>query len=131
MLGDYNIRLLHKLGASNHADALSRRPDHDTGTRDNDRVLALPDTLFLQAATTTDLDAALIATQAAHAPLLSQWANSYSLQRHPNGSWWNGSRLVVVADNSLRKGVTSLYHDSPTAGHPSILKSCLDRKSVV
>ena len=124
-LGDYNIHLLHKPGASNRTDALSCCPDHDTGIHDNDRVLALPDTLFLQAMTTTDLDAALIAAQATHAPLLSQWANTYSLQRHPDGSWWNGSHLVVVADDSLRKGVTSLYHDSPTAGHPGVLKTCL------
>ena len=30
-----------------------------------------------------------------------------------------------MADDSLQKGVTSLYHDSPTAGHPGILKTCL------
>ena len=74
---------------------------------------------------TTDLDTALLTAQTAHTPLLSQWANTYSLQQHPDGSWWNGSRLVVVADDSLRRGVTSLYHDSPTAGHPGILKTCL------
>jgi hypothetical protein len=60
-LGDYNIRLLHKPGASNRADALSRRPDHDTGAHDNDRVLALPDNLFLRAIATTDLNDAIIA----------------------------------------------------------------------
>ena len=124
-LGDYNIHLLHKPGASNRADALSRHPDHDTGTHDNDRVLALLDGLFLNAITTTDLDDSIIAAQATHAPLLSQWANTYSLLQHANSSWWNGSRLVDVADNSLRKGVTSLYHDSTTAGHPGVLKTCL------
>ena len=35
-LGNYNIRLLHKPGASNCADALSRHPDHDTGAHNND-----------------------------------------------------------------------------------------------
>ena len=29
-----------------------------------------------------------------------------------------------MADNSLRRGVTSLYHNSPTVGHPGILKTC-------
>jgi hypothetical protein len=29
-----------------------------------------------------------------------------------------------VADDGLRRGVTSLYHDSLTAGHPRILKTC-------
>ena len=30
-----------------------------------------------------------------------------------------------MEDNILRKGVTSLYHDSMTAGHPSTLKTCI------
>ena len=123
-LRDYNIHLIHKLGASNRANTLSCHPDHDTGAHDNDHVLALPDTLFLNAITTIDLDASIIAAQATHTPLLSRWANTYSLLQCANGSWWNGSRLVVVADDSLRKGVTSLYHDSPTTDHPGILKTC-------
>ena len=31
--------------------------------------------------------------------------------------------MVVVADNDLRRGVTSLFHDSTTAGHPGITKT--------
>jgi hypothetical protein len=34
--------------------------------------------------------------------------------------FWYGDRLVVVDDLPLRRGVISLYHDSPTAGHPGI-----------
>ena len=30
-----------------------------------------------------------------------------------------------MEDNALRKGVTSLYHDSTTTGHPGILKTCI------
>jgi hypothetical protein len=30
-----------------------------------------------------------------------------------------------MEDNALRKGVTSLYHDSTTAGHPGMLKTCI------
>ena len=29
-----------------------------------------------------------------------------------------------MADDSLRRGVIALYHDSPTAGHPGVLKTC-------
>ena len=39
--------------------------------------------------------------------------------------WWNDDWLIVVEDNALRKGVTYLYHDSITAGHPGILKTCV------
>ena len=34
--------------------------------------------------------------------------------------FWFGDRLVVVEDVALRRGVISLYHDSPTAGHSGI-----------
>ena len=124
-LGNYNIRLIHKPGASNCADALSRRLDHNNGAHNNDRVLALHDDLFLHALMVTDLDTAIINAQSSHTSLLSRWANTYPLTRQDDGSWWHGSRLVIVADDSLRWGVTSLYHDSPTAGHPGILKTCL------
>ena len=32
--------------------------------------------------------------------------------------WTVTGRLVVVGNNELRRGVISLYHDFPTAGHP-------------
>jgi hypothetical protein len=31
--------------------------------------------------------------------------------------------LIVMEDNSLRRGVTHLFHDSLTAGHPGISKT--------
>jgi len=37
--------------------------------------------------------------------------------------WHHGTALVVVADNKLRRGVTSLFHDHKTAGHPRITKT--------
>ena len=46
---DYNFTLVHKPGVQNKADSLSRRPDYDTGTRDNDNVTVLPEHLFLNA----------------------------------------------------------------------------------
>ena len=37
--------------ANGRADALSRRPDYDQGTRDNENVTVLPDALFIQSLT--------------------------------------------------------------------------------
>jgi len=37
--------------------------------------------------------------------------------------WHHGNALVVVQDNELRRGVTTLFHDSTTAGHPGISKT--------
>jgi hypothetical protein len=36
---------------------------------------------------------------------------------------YKNQALVVVEDNSLRRGVTHLFHDSLTAGHPGISKT--------
>ncbi len=55
LLEDYNYLLVHKPGASNHADALSHCPDFDDGSRDNDHTLILSPHLFIDAATTTSV----------------------------------------------------------------------------
>jgi hypothetical protein len=51
--------------------------------------------------------------------LLKQWAIMFPL-KVINDLYWYRDRLVVVDDLPLRRGVISLYHDSPTAGHPGI-----------
>ena len=56
-LEEYNIKLQHVLGKNNgHADALSRRPDYDQGTTDNQNVIVLPDKLFIWALASQDLE---------------------------------------------------------------------------
>jgi len=37
--------------------------------------------------------------------------------------YYHGNTLVVMADNKLRRGVTSLFHNQLTAGHPGISKT--------
>ena len=47
-LEEYNIKLQHVPGKNNgRADALSRRPDYDQGTADNQNVTVLPNKLFI------------------------------------------------------------------------------------
>ena len=47
-LEEYNIKLQHVPGKNNgRADALSRRPDYNQGTSDNQNVTVLPDKLFI------------------------------------------------------------------------------------
>ena len=48
-LADFDLELRHIPGSMNKADALSRRPDHDDGSQDNEEVIALPDSLFARA----------------------------------------------------------------------------------
>ena len=118
-LADYNFRLVHIPSASNKADALSCRPDYDDGTTDNTDIVVLPDHLFTHAATLSSVDDHVNACQLLQCDLLSWWATTYPLKVIGNLHWY-GDHLVVVDDLSLRRGVISLYHDSPTTGHPGI-----------
>lgn len=55
-LKDFNYQLRHLSGVCNQADVLSRRPDHNNRSEDNDQVVALPDKVFVRAISTADLD---------------------------------------------------------------------------
>ena len=47
-LEEYNIKVQHVPGKNNgHTDALSRRPDYNQGTTDNQNVTVLPNKLFI------------------------------------------------------------------------------------
>jgi hypothetical protein len=48
-LMEYNFKLVHISGKKNgRADALSRRPDHDTGEEDNKQLVVLPPRFFAE-----------------------------------------------------------------------------------
>ena len=55
-LADYYFTLVHKPGTLNHADAFSRRLDHDTSISDNEDVVILGLDLFANAAEILDLE---------------------------------------------------------------------------
>ena len=48
-LVDFDLKLKHIPGPTNKADGLSRRPDHDDGSEDNEQIIALPEALFVHA----------------------------------------------------------------------------------
>jgi len=52
---------------------------------------------------------------------LEEWAAPYQLVKSGK-YWWKDTKLVVVDNTALRRGVISLYHDLKTAGHPGITK---------
>ena len=53
---------------------------------------------------------------------LRRWTNTHQLTKI-NSIWWKDNRLVVAGDNNLKRGVISLFHDTPAAGHPRISKT--------
>ena len=50
---------------------------------------------------------------------LRRWTNTHQLTKI-DSTWWKDNRLVVAGDNNLKRGVISLFHDIPAAGHPGI-----------
>src|SRR5260221_6363064 len=125
----YNILLEYKPGATNRADALSRRPDFDTGNPDNEDVLVWPDKYFCEQHTvirildTDSTDQRVKLMQYAQQSLLKDWAPIHNLSLLDGTHWHHGTALVVVGDNELKGGVTSLFHDHRTVGHPGISKT--------
>src|ERR1700761_4986924 len=50
---------------------------------------------------------------------LKKWTNTHQLTKE-GSFWWKNDQLVVAGDNNLKRGVISLFHDKPSAGHPGI-----------
>ena len=124
ILANYNISIEHHPGTKNHADPLSHQPDHDDGSRDNLNVTVLPDQLFARVTDIVDIETAVVNAQKTAEATIKTWAHTYpDITQRADNIWYNGNRLIVVEDNALRRGVTSLYHDSTTAGHPGTLKT--------
>jgi hypothetical protein len=118
-LADYDFKLVHFPGTANKADALSRQPDYNKGNDDNEDIIVLPPHLFARATTFSNINDRALACQLQQPNLLKQWANTFPLKTIGD-LYWHSDRLVVMDDLPLRRGVISLYHNSPTAGHPGI-----------
>ena len=129
----YNILLEYKPGATNRADALSRRPDYEGPNEINDDVTVWPDHYFCDKHTSIhvfdmdsigdNLDSKVKLAQYQNQEKLRQWAPTYNLSLLDSTHWYHGTALVVVADNDLRRGVASLFHDHMTLGHAGITKT--------
>src|SRR6266850_1837189 len=55
-MAEFPLELKHIAGKKNRADPLSRRPDYNDGTKDNEEVVALPESLFIKAIEVTGID---------------------------------------------------------------------------
>ena len=148
-LMEYDFQLVHISGKKNgRADALSRRPDHDTGEEDNKKLVVLPKRLFAKAharlagsdeadpskpqewarmtaglnnekhQSTQDLVIMHQKTEEGKAQL-KKWSNTYQFTQK-GGVTYKDSQTVVSGGNDLKRGVIHFYHETPSAGHPGI-----------
>ena len=76
-------------GANGRADALSRRPDYDTGTRDNENVVVIPEHIMVRALE-------VLGTQPTQdESVLLPWVDPHKLKK-VEGVWYKDGRLVVT-----------------------------------
>jgi transposase InsO family protein len=121
-LAEYDLELRHIPGSTNKADPLSRRPDHDDGSQDNEEVIALPDALFAKAINMEEVDQSAQRQQDEDPKLCQQWEKVYKCNKR-RGYLHKGRALVVLKDQDLRREILRQYHDGSTAGHPGVWKT--------
>jgi len=56
-----------------------------------------------------NLDSRVKLAQYKDQPLLKKWAPTHNLSLLDGTHWYHGTALVVMADNTLRRGVISLF----------------------
>jgi transposase InsO family protein len=120
-LSEFNFALLHKPGSSMVcADALSRRPDYDKGSGDNESVTLLrPE--HIRRSSVEYVASTLVEDIRGHASLAKS-----VFERHSTATGWafaDGvatwyNRIFVPDVDSLRERVLRECHDSIASGHP-------------
>ena len=114
-LADYDIEIHHLQGKDNgRADALSRREDHDTGERDNEGVVVLPDHLFARTTRTTRI--------LQDEDVIRRWVDPHRL-KNIGGRWTKDNRQVITGPLEERRTIIRSLHDSPAYGHPGISRT--------
>ena len=146
-MSQYNLKIVYKPGATNHTNALSRRPNYTMNTSIDNPIIALPSNLFITPDTLahipvveisqphhlqiaevsnhileSNLETSIISAQHEQPQMIQKWHQAHGLEQRKD-LWWKGNALVVVENDDLRRGVIALFHDPPTAGHPGITKT--------
>ena len=114
---EFDIEIRHLPGHTNgRADALSRRPDYDTGTRDNENVIIIPEHIMIRAME-------VLGTQPSQEEsVLLLRINPHKLKKVEN-VWYKDGHLVVMGGLKDKQLILRRHHDTPAYGHPGINKT--------
>jgi hypothetical protein len=78
-MANFPLELQHIAGKKNRANPLSRCPDYDDGSNDNEGTVALPEAMFGRIIEATALDQMVEDEQANHSKLLQSWEKTHNL----------------------------------------------------
>ena len=116
-LMEFDFEIRHIPGKANsRADALSRRPDYDQGTRDNENIVVLPESVFVRAVTITSPG------EGQDEEVVKPWVDPHKLKRIHN-VWYKEGRRVVTGSTDAKRVIIRSRHDPPVYGHPGISKT--------
>ena len=116
-LMEFDFEIHHIPGKANsRADALSRRPDYDQGTCDNENVVILPEAIFVRAVTITNRQ------EEQDTETLKPWVDPHKLKR-VNNIWYKEGRRVITGSTEDKRIIIKSHHDPPVYGHPGISKT--------
>ena len=125
-LAEFNFTLLHKPGASMIcADALSRRPDYDKGSDDNECIVVLKPECIRRSSVEYLPSSIVDDIRLSSAENLATFTKNSSspgwLHQDDLTTWYN--RIVVPNNLALRERIIKENHDSSSAGHPGRTKT--------
>ena len=116
-LMEFDFEIRHIPGKANsRADALSRRPDYDQGTRDNENVIMLPEDVFVRAVTVASRN------EEQDEETLKSWVDPHKLKQI-NGVWYKEGQRVVTGATEEKHAIIKSRHDPLVYGHPGIGKT--------
>ena len=116
-LMEFDFEIRHIPGKANsRADTLSRRPDYDQGTHDNENIIVLLEEVFIRAVTIANRE------ERQDEETLKPWVNPHKLKR-VNDIWYKEGRRVITGLMEDKWVVIKSRHDPPIYGHPGISKT--------
>ena len=105
-MADFDLELWHIPGANNKANALSRWLDHDDGSRDNEEIVVLPDSLFARVMEMGTLDKRIWDQQQVDKDIWTEWKKVHKCTEE-EGALFKDGTLVVTAGEQLYKDILS------------------------
>ena len=114
---EFDFEIHHIPGKANScADALSRRPDYDQGTCDNENIVVLPENVFVRTVTIAS------DKQEQDEETVKPWVNPHKL-KYINNVWYKEGRRVITGSLDDKRNIIRSCHDPPIYRHPGISKT--------